>query len=31
MDLRFIEVDDPAMARAMERFTVWLLSPRYNY
>lgn len=31
MDLRFIEVDDPAKARAMERFAVWVLSPRYNY
>lgn len=31
MDLRFIEVDDPAKARAMERFVVWALSPRYNY
>ncbi len=31
MDLRFIEVDDPAKARTMERFMVWMLSPRYNY
>lgn len=31
MDLRFIEVDDPAKARAMERFVVWVLSPRYNH
>ena len=30
MDLRFIEVDDPAKARAMERFAVWVLNPRYN-